>query len=177
MPYTSPNQNTVRIHREPHNNNFLGINNDNWKYAARVLGAQAFLLYIYFASNKDGFVSALSPKAIHQEIGMPPSTYRDQKSKLESMGFLVPGNGNMLHFYEDPRRVTQSQTTDDALNSQQEKITAAAPQSTAYIQESPPEDIQIYIYNKDKETNTPKEQMSTRTDYQSRSELREKFHF
>ncbi len=77
MPYTSENQRTVTIHREPLGGKFLGISNDNWKNAARILGAQAFLLYVYFASNKDGYKLALSPKAIHQEIGMPPSTYRD----------------------------------------------------------------------------------------------------
>ena len=44
MPTTVPNQKIVQIHREPLGGSFLGINNDNWKYAARVLGAQAFLL-------------------------------------------------------------------------------------------------------------------------------------
>ncbi len=77
MPTTYPNQKVVVIHREPLGGNFLGINNENWKDAARVLGAQAFLLYIYFASNKSDYIFALSPKAIQQEIGMPPSTYRD----------------------------------------------------------------------------------------------------
>lgn len=55
MPYTAPNQRVITVHRAPLENNFLGINNDNWKNAARVLGAQAFLLYIYLASNKDDF--------------------------------------------------------------------------------------------------------------------------
>ncbi len=77
MPTTYPNQKVVVIHREPLGGSFLGINNDNWKDAARVLGAQAFLLYIYFAANKSDYIFALSPKAIQQEIGMPPSTYRD----------------------------------------------------------------------------------------------------
>ena len=44
MPYTSPNQKTITIHREPLGGNFLGVNSDNWKNAARILGAQAFLL-------------------------------------------------------------------------------------------------------------------------------------
>ena len=107
MPYTAPNQRVITVHRAPLENNFLGINNDNWKNAARVLGAQAFLLYIYLASNKDVFQLALSPKAIQQEIGMPPSTFRDQLRKLESLGFLVPGKGNMLHFYESPEHATR----------------------------------------------------------------------
>ena len=60
MPYTAPNQKVITINRKPLGGNFLGINNENWKYAARVLGAHAFLLYIYFASNKDDFKLALS---------------------------------------------------------------------------------------------------------------------
>ena len=39
MPTTYPNQKVVVIHREPLGGSFLGINNDNWKDAARVLGA------------------------------------------------------------------------------------------------------------------------------------------
>ena len=155
MPDTYPHQKVINIHREPLGGGFLGINNDNWKDAARVLGAQAFLLYIYFASNKDDFKLALSPQAIHKEIGMPPSTYRDQRQKLESLGYLVAGKGNTYHFYETPHRATRSQSTDGALNSQYEKNTTAVQASTAHVHETPPEDIQIYINNKDEETNTP----------------------
>ena len=36
---TSPNQKVVNVHRVALGGNFLGINNDNWKYASRVLGA------------------------------------------------------------------------------------------------------------------------------------------
>ncbi len=39
MPYSAPNQKMLIINRAPLDKNFLGINNDNWKYAARVLGA------------------------------------------------------------------------------------------------------------------------------------------
>ena len=102
MPDTYPHQKVINIHREPLGGGFLGINNDNWKYAARVLGAQAFLLYIYLASNKDDYKYALSPAAVQQEIGMPRSTYYDQLRRLESFGFLVSGKGNMLDFYEAP---------------------------------------------------------------------------
>lgn len=156
MPYTSPNQKTITIHREPLGGNFLGVNNDNWKNAARILGAQAFLLYIYFASNKDGFKLALSPKAIQQEIGMPPSTFRDQLKKLECLGFLMPAGNNVYHFYETPARVSHSQNTDDALNSNKDKNTAFVDASTSHVHEETPEDIQIYINNQDRIINRPK---------------------
>ncbi len=145
MPNTAPNQKTITIHRDPLGSSFLGINNDNWKSAARVLGAQAFLLYIYLASNKNGFKLALSPKAIQMEIGMPPSTFRDQLPKLESHGFLVPGAGNTYHFYEVSQHDTRSLSTQGAQNSTEVENTAAVQPSTAYAYESPSEDIEIYI--------------------------------
>ena len=34
-----PNQKMIKVHRVPLNGSFLGINNDNWKNAARLLKA------------------------------------------------------------------------------------------------------------------------------------------
>lgn len=61
---TYPNQRMVNIHREKISADFLGIKNENWKAAARDLGAHAFMLYLYLASNANGFTLALSPAAI-----------------------------------------------------------------------------------------------------------------
>ena len=55
MPYTVPNQRVITIHRERATSDFLGIKNSNWQAAARELGAHALLLYLYFASNANGF--------------------------------------------------------------------------------------------------------------------------
>ena len=155
MPYTAPNQKVITIHREPLGGSFLGINNDNWKYAARALGAHAFLLYMYFASNKNEYVFALSPQAVQMEIGMPPSTFRDQLKKLESRGFIKPGKGNMYHFYEAPARDTRSENARAALNSSEEKSTATVQASAPLVSQTPPEDIEIYINKNIKKTNTP----------------------
>ena len=100
---TYPNQKMVKIYRAPLGGNFLGINNDNWKNAARLLKAQAFLLYIYLASNKDQYYMALSPAAVQSEIGMPRSTFYDQLRKLESLGFLKRESDHYYHFYEVPK--------------------------------------------------------------------------
>ena len=74
------------------------------------------MLYIYFASNKDGYTSALSPAAIQMEIGMPRSTYHDQLRKLESKGYLVrPEEGkNVYHFYEVPYSASRISCTGGA---------------------------------------------------------------
>ena len=99
---TVPNQRIVHIHREQVASDFLGIKNENWRAAARDLGAHALLLYLYLAANKEGFKLALSPAAIRQSIGMPSQTYRDQFSKLIDKGYLVQTVGNVYDFYEVP---------------------------------------------------------------------------
>ena len=100
--YTFPNQRMVNIHREKIESDFLGIKNENWMAASRILGATAFRLYIYLAANADNYCLALSPAAIASEIGMAKSTYHDQFKKLESLGYLVKSHGNTYDFYEVP---------------------------------------------------------------------------
>ena len=107
MPNTFPNQRIISIHRERAPSDFLGIKNSRWQAAARDLGAHALMLYLYLASNADGFTLALSPAAIRQAIGMPASTYRDQFVKLVDRGYLVQrGEGSTYDFYEAPQRDT-----------------------------------------------------------------------
>lgn len=89
MPNTVPNQRLIAIHRERAASDFLGIKNSHWQAAARDLGAHALMLYLYFASNANGYLLALSPAAIRQTVGMPQSTYRDQFTKLIDRGYLV----------------------------------------------------------------------------------------
>jgi len=117
MPNTVPNQRLVAIHRERAASDFLGIKNSSWQAAARDLGAQALMLYLYFASNANGFMLALSPAAIERTVGMPPSTYRDQFKKLINRGYLVQrGDSNTYDFYETPQRATRTtekNTADD----------------------------------------------------------------
>lgn len=93
----------ITIHREAAKSDFLGIKNVNWQYAARDLGAHAVLLYLYFASNADGYNLALSPAAVQNAIGMPRSTYHDQFKILVSKGYLVPTQGNYYDFFELPQ--------------------------------------------------------------------------
>lgn len=100
---TYPNQRTVRINREPVKYDFLGIQNENWQAAARDLRPHAFLLYLYLASNKNGYDLALSPAAVREAVGMPRSTYNDQFKILVDKGYLIPTHGNSYEFYEVPK--------------------------------------------------------------------------
>lgn len=113
MPVTYPNQRMIHIHRERATSDFLGIKNNNWQAAARDLGAHALMLYLYFASNADNYMLALSPVAIRQAVGMPSSTYRDQFMKLIDKGYLVQrGDSHSFDFYEIPQRVSYTENDD-----------------------------------------------------------------
>ena len=107
-PVTYPNQRLVHVHRERAAKDFLGIKNENWMAASRVLGATALRLYLYLAANADNYTLALSPAAITRDIGMARSTYGDQFKKLVNMGYLVPAGGNTYDFYEVPQTATQT---------------------------------------------------------------------
>lgn len=104
--YTVPNQRVVEIHREKAKSDFLGINNETWKTASRDLRPTALVLYLYLASNANGYRKALSPAAIQKEIGMPHSTYHDQFKYLIEKGYLVQTGKNRYDFYEKSQNHT-----------------------------------------------------------------------
>ena len=148
MPYTVPNQRVVTIYREPVKSDFLGIKNENWQYAARDLGAHSLMLYLYFASNANGYALALSPAAIRQAIGMARSTYQDQLLKLIDKGYLIPTGANSFDFYEVPKphhAVLQNSNTVDGLDS--ENGTDADKANDLPAQAITGENIEIYNTN------------------------------
>ena len=141
MPNTVPNQRVVAIHREHASSDFLGIKNEHWQAAARDLGAHALMLYLYLASNRDGYTLALSPAAIRQAVGMAASTYRDQFLKLVDKGYLVQrGSGNTYDFYETPQRETRLHNENTSVGFD---FTAAVQKQTQAVQNGTPEDIEI----------------------------------
>lgn len=112
---TVPNQKVVHINRDmpkPNEGNFLLIKKDNLYAAYRDLNATALCLYLYLAGNMDGFRLALSPKAIHEEMGMPISTAKDQIKVLIQKGYLVPKSegSNVYDFCETPRGNKKAET-------------------------------------------------------------------
>ena len=118
MCYTFPNQRVIKINREAAKRDFLGIKNENWQAAARDLGAHSLMLYLYLASNADGYNIALSPVAVRQAIGMARSTYHDQFHRLVDKGYLIPASGNTFEFYEVPQTAahTKNEVSEDGLN-------------------------------------------------------------
>lgn len=115
MPYTVENQRRVLVHRDmpkEKEGNFLLIKKENLYAAYRDLNATALCLYLYLAGNKDGFDLAFSPKAIHNEMGLPESTCRDQFRVLENKGYLVRRDekSNRYDFYEIPKERKTAET-------------------------------------------------------------------
>lgn len=149
---TSPNQRIITIHREAAKTDFLNIKNKNWQAAARDLGAHGLMLYLYLASNINGFNLVLSPAAITQATGMPRSTYHDQFSKLVNRGYLVQKGENEYDFFEIPctrpgYHVNETSTQNlNTCTGDVHECPGDVHKCTAPVQKCPAEDIQI-IYN------------------------------
>lgn len=108
--YTVPNQNTIVIHREMPESNFLQIKNENWQNMLhKTKDPYAFILYLYLAANANGYKFALSPKAIEEETGLARSTFYKKMQVLKTAGYIVEGKGNQLHFFEVSQK-TRSNT-------------------------------------------------------------------
>ena len=103
MPYSHPFQKNITIHREPVKNDFLCINNRNWKAANRVLGPYGLQLYLYLASNKDNYNFYLSQEAAQQDVGICRTTFHNYINKMIEEGYLVQSKGNCYDFYEVPQ--------------------------------------------------------------------------
>ena len=102
--YTVPNQNTIIIHKEMPKSNFLQIKNENWQnMLLKTRDPYAFVLYLYLASNANGYKFALSQQAIENEIGLAKSTFYKKMHVLKDAGYIIEGKGNQLHFYEVPQ--------------------------------------------------------------------------
>ena len=138
--YTFPNQRTVTVHREAAKSDFLGIKNANWQAAARDLSAQSLKLYLYFASNANGYTIALSPTAIRNAIGMAPSTYHENLPNLIKKGYLVPTGANSFDFFEVPHPAHGSSPKDGLKNEEQ---TAAVQGNDQAVHTYPAQDIEI----------------------------------
>ena len=101
------------------------------------------MLYLYLASNADGYNIALSPVAVRQAIGMARSTYHDQFHRLVDKGYLIPASGNTFEFYEVPQTAaqTKNEVSEDGLNF--EAVTSHDIQMLFDGQDVFSEDIQI----------------------------------
>lgn len=70
--------------------------------AARVLSPGGLKLYLYLASNADGFNLELSPAAILEKLDIKKSTYYNAINMLEDLGYINLIQGNIYQFTTTP---------------------------------------------------------------------------
>ena len=62
-----------------------------------------FGLYLYLASNKDGYLLELSAAAVEREIGIKKTAYHTALKDLEEKGYLKKEQGNTYAFSPSPK--------------------------------------------------------------------------
>ena len=137
------NQLGVNIH-SPKNveDPFFKENVDVCFAAMRDLGVNAYMLWQYLASNRDGYTIGLSFADVSNVIGLGRAAYTTAKDTLISKGYLVPVEGTAWYdFYRTPnlmliasrRSYADSQEKISSLSKSyadsQEKIAQSSPDS------------------------------------------------
>lgn len=92
------NQKILRIVKSKYEREFLQVGITEWQNAYKELTPSAFAIYLYLASNADGFCLELSQKAIENSLGIKKTAYFEAVKQLESKGYIQPISGNMFYF-------------------------------------------------------------------------------
>ena len=92
------NQKILRIVKPKYEREFLQVGITEWQNAYKVLTPSAFAIYLYLASNADGFCLELSQKAIENSLGIKKTAYFEAVKQLEGKGYIQPISGNMFYF-------------------------------------------------------------------------------
>lgn len=95
--------------------------------AARILSPGGLKLYLYLASNADGFNLELSPAAIQNELMLKRTTYYDSIKSLENAGYLNLIQGNIYQFttapvFENPNREEKQNVSSEKPNKQNKEV-------------------------------------------------------
>ena len=100
-----PNQKVAEIHKEPTDKvHVYGVfNKDALMASLRELLPNELKVFIYLASNQDGFVTALSTEHIAEVTGANKDGVRVAIRGLIEKGYLVKNYGNYYDFNEVPQ--------------------------------------------------------------------------
>lgn len=93
-----PNQKVIKILKEECGSDFLQINNMNWQIACSYLTYTAFKLYLYLASNQNGYLLALSYEAVNELMPMNRKSYDKAVKELKDCGYLRQIKGSAWEF-------------------------------------------------------------------------------
>lgn len=103
MPRTTPHQKLIHIHKPRVTERFLQISHDDWMNANKTLTPYGLQLYLYLASNNDGYEFALSPADAEVRAGIKSTSFHKYMKILEEEGYIVWRKGNVFDFYTSPR--------------------------------------------------------------------------
>ena len=95
---TYNNQKIIYIEKDSYQDNFLQIGIAEWQAAYKSLTPSAFALYLYLASNNNGYSLALSRRAVEDAIGLSKNTYHRAIDELVEKNYLVHQFGNEYIF-------------------------------------------------------------------------------
>lgn len=101
---TVPNQKVVQVRHEvcdaEHIYTMCNVKANST--AMKELSANAYKLYMYFDLNQDGYLFALSYKAVHEATGMADKTYQRAIKELIEKEYLVKSKeqNNLYIFYD-----------------------------------------------------------------------------
>ena len=99
-----PNQKKIIIERssEGARKDFLKVSNENLKLAIHNLKPSAFMLWVYFTDNANGYSMDLYPVDFMDLTGLSRSTYDRSFRELKDKGYLIQSkvNKNLYMFKE-----------------------------------------------------------------------------
>ena len=99
---TYPNQKIIHINKNPFVGDYLSIDNDEWIEASKILSPNTFKVYLYLASNANGFDLILSRQAIMNRLDMSTDSYKRAIKELSTKKFVVEKQGNVYDFFTTP---------------------------------------------------------------------------
>ena len=92
---------SVRINRKPWGNKFLTINTANLINSFKSLGKEAYILYLFLASNENGYYKTLVCDWLKKDLGFSDEELETATNELIEKRYLVE-NGSTYEFYEVP---------------------------------------------------------------------------
>ena len=104
---TNPNQRDITINRKDALNSgrqYLAINCDTLAEASRnISGEVPFKLYLYLASNKNGYEFSFSPQHFSNIYGCSIDASRKAFVKLIEANYIINKGNNSFEFFETPQ--------------------------------------------------------------------------
>ena len=104
---SNPNQRNITINRKDalsSGRQYLAINCDTLAEASRnISGEVPFKLYLYLASNKNGYEFSFSPQHFSNIYGCSIDASRKAFVKLVEANYIINNGNNSFEFFETPQ--------------------------------------------------------------------------